>query len=124
MVLSVLLKVDDMKDSGIIEIGLGLGTAALMAVAGLGGLSVVTGCTPQYSEMTPDAVLSAEGIRALNDGYIGMLKTATEDNTKNSYLEHRKAEDVELSKRNEDGKSFLQRISTRFRKAMAEQGGK
>lgn len=120
------------KDSGIVEIALGLGFTTLVVVAGLGGIGVLTGCSgtivspfeEQHTSSTHDFILagSAEAIQIHYDSMLASAKQMVESPDKNFHTERRSAQEKEYTIQNETGKSFWQRVTSNA-KAWAEKEG-
>lgn len=88
------------------------------------GVSIVvfafalTGCSGAMTNHDFTMTGTKEGIDAFYKGQIGSLKAMVEPKTKSLYMNSRDREDVHITKRNEDGKTFWQRLVSR---AKAEQ---
>lgn len=111
-----------------------IGTAVSIGVFAF-AFAGATGCSGSYGNFSDghtfgsqDFVMGGnkEGIDAYHKGLIGALKTMVEPKEKSLYMDSRDAEDHHITIRNEDGKTFWQRLSARARKSVQAEamGGK
>lgn len=75
---------------------------SVIAVAAMAALAVLTGCTGTMHDVTLTG--SVEGIRAYNDGLIGMAKTMVEPKGRSIYMSTRKDQEAqETARKNNPG---------------------
>lgn len=85
----------------------------LICIALLSALGIALSACTMEGSINKDFAMSgsAEGLRAFNDGLVGIARTAKEPEDKdNQYLGYRKEQESELTKRLIGAKSFMRKI--------------